>query len=192
MRYDRQSVSFCHQIIFLSGTESFPVAICQNYKRFRCKLFPGKRFHEYTASKKQYFFGIKVHMIVNSDGVPIEFVFSPGGEADIRGFHKLELTIPRGSTLFADSAYTDYALEDFLKQEWAIHLISKRKKNAKRKHTSYDQLKLSLTRNRIETVFSGINALMPRCIRAKTERGFCLKVMFFILAYTIKLSIKQL
>ena len=67
--------------------DSYPVAVCENYKRFRCKLFPGKKFHRYTASKKQYFFGIKVHMLVNSEGVPIEFVFSPGGESDIRGAH---------------------------------------------------------------------------------------------------------
>jgi Transposase DDE domain len=168
--------------------DSFPIACCQNYKRFRCRLFAEKKYHGYCASKKQYFFGIKVHMVVNSRGIPIEFVFSPGNEADIRGLEKLELEIAPGSSLFADSAYTNYELEDFLKQERGIQLIPKRKKNAKRSHSPYDQLKLSLTRNRIETVFSGIVSLMPRYIRARTEKGFCLKVMFFILAYTIMLS----
>ena len=55
--------------------DSYPVAVCENYKRFRCKLFPGKKFHGYTASKKQYFFGIKVHMLVNSEGVPMNSCF---------------------------------------------------------------------------------------------------------------------
>lgn len=171
--------------------DSFPVAVCQNYKQFRCKLFPGKNFHGYTASKKQYFFGIKVHMIVSSKGVPIEFVFSPGSEADIRGLRRLEIDLPLGSCLFADAAYTDYSLEDFLSSEKEIRLISKRRKGIKRTHSLYNQLKLSITRNRIETVFSGITALMPRTIRAKTEKGFCLKVMFFILAYTVKLSLAK-
>jgi len=131
-------------------------------------------------------------MIVSAEGVPVEFIFSPGSQADIRGLRQLEIEIPPGSNLFADSAYTDYSLEDFLKEERGIHLISKRKTNAKRKHTLDDQLKLSITRNRIETVFSGIISLMPRCIRAKTEKGFCLKVMFFILVYTLKLSLNHL
>lgn len=168
--------------------DSFPVAYCQNYKRFRCKLFQGKKFHGYTASKKQYFFGIKVHMVVSAQGIPIEFVFTPGAEADIRGLHRLNLDLPDGSALFADKAYTDYALEDFFRNELNIQLISQRKTNAKRQHLSYEKLKLSLTRNRIETVFSSIVRMMPRCIRARTERGFCLKVVFFILAYTIKVS----
>jgi len=168
--------------------DSFPVAVCQNYKRFRCKLFSGKKFHGYTASKKQYFFGIKVHMIVSSKGIPIEFVFTPGSEADLRGLHRLNLDLPSESLLFGDKAYTEYELEDFLKNEIKIHLISKRKSNSKRKHGPYEELKLSLTRNRIETVFSTIISMMPRWIRARTERGFCLKIMFFILAYTIKAS----
>jgi hypothetical protein len=167
--------------------DSFPVAVCQNYKRFRCKLFQGKKFHGYTASKKQYFFGIKVHMIVSSDGVPIEFVFSPGSDPDICGLRKLAIDLPRGSSLFGDAAFTDYDLEDFLLFEKGINLIAKRKKGAKRRHCASDEFRLSIRRNRVETTFSGITALMPRYIRAKTETGFCLKVMFFILGYTVKL-----
>ena len=85
-------------------------------------------------------------------------------------------------------AYTDYELEDFLRNELNIQLISQRRGNAKRKHDCYQQLKLSLTRNRVETTFSSIISMMPRWIRARTERGFCLKIVFFILAYTIKVS----
>ena len=104
--------------------DSFPLACCQNYKRFHCKLFPGKQFHGYTASKKKYFFGIKVHMIVNAQGIPIEFVFTPGSEADIRGLHRLSLDLPAGSILFKDKAYTEHALEDFLGKELNIQLLS--------------------------------------------------------------------
>ena len=127
-------------------------------------------------------------MIVSAEGIPIEFVFTPGSEADVRGLHRLSLNLPEGSMLFGDKAYTEYALEDFLRNELNIQLLSQRKANAKRKHTPYENLKLSLIRNRIETVFGSIIALMPRWIRARTEQGFCLKVVFFILAYTVKTS----
>ena len=39
-------------------------------------------------------------MIVTSDGVPIEFVFSPGSEADLCGLRKLAIDLPRGSFLY--------------------------------------------------------------------------------------------
>ena len=42
-------------------------------------------------------------------------------------------------------------------------------------------------RNRIETVFSSITSRMPRQIKAKTEQGFCLKVLFLVLAYMMSL-----
>jgi len=43
---------------------------------------------------------------------------------------------------------------------------------------------ISIHRNRVETVFSSIVSRMPRYLKARTEKGFCLKVLFFILAYT--------
>ena len=95
---------------------------------------------------------------------------------------RLNLVLPKGVSIFADKAYTDYELEDFLHEALEIAFI------AKRKHDAYSELKLSLIRNRIETVFSEIKSLSPRSIGAKTEKGFCLKIMFFILAYTVKLS----
>ncbi len=55
--------------------DSFPVAVCQNNKIFRCKLFTKKCFHGYTVSKKSYFWGIKVHMLVADEGIPIQFLF---------------------------------------------------------------------------------------------------------------------
>jgi len=189
--------SICRDFFFTHSSQeyivdSFPVVVCQNYKRFRCKLFQGKKFHGYTASKKQFFFGIKVHMIVDSHGIPMEFVFTPGAESDIRGFNRLNLELPKGAVLYADRAYTNHALEDFLKAELDMTLLAKRKKNSRRQHNAYDELRISLTRNKIETTFSSISSLMPRCIRARTERGFCLKVLFFILAYTIKASVKNI
>jgi len=87
--------------------DSFPVPCCQNNKIFRCRLFQGKEYHGYTASKKSYFWGIKVHMIVTPDGIPIEFTFTCGSESDVRGFRRLECDLPRGSKIYADKAYTD-------------------------------------------------------------------------------------
>jgi hypothetical protein len=165
--------------------DSFPLKAYETHKSFRARIFAGKEFHGYTASKKQYFFGIKVHMIIDSDGVPIEFSFTPGSASDIRSLEDFPLSLPEESILLGDKGYTNYDFEDKLRDFDKIKLLTKRKANSKRTHKQEDEYLLSVKRNYVETVFSSIISRMPRHIRARTENGFCLKVMFFILAYMI-------
>jgi hypothetical protein len=67
--------------------DSLPISAYQNHKSYRARIFKNKSYHGYTASKKSYFFGVKVHMIVNEDGIPIEFCITPGGISDIEGLN---------------------------------------------------------------------------------------------------------
>jgi hypothetical protein len=163
--------------------DSFPVRAYENHKSFRAKIFRGKEFHGYTASKKQYFFGIKVHMIVDETGIPIEFCFTPGSTSDIAGLKELPCMLPEGSVLFADRAYNSYSLEDDLKQMADISLVPRRKRNLARQHSPCLEYILNNTRNRIETVFSSVISRMPRCIRARTEKEFYLKIILFIIVH---------
>lgn len=167
--------------------DSFPVKAYENHKSFRARIFAGKKFHGYSASKKQYFFGIKVHMVVDTNGVPIEFSFTPGSASDIRSLQEFSLNLPQDSLLFGDRAYTNYEFEDFLVKCEGIHLLAKRRKNLKRQHSLEKNYLILRYRNSIETVFSSIVSRMPRYIRARTEKGFCLKIFFFVLAYMINL-----
>lgn len=41
----------------------------------------------------------------------VEFYIHAGSEADITGLKALDPQLPEGSVLYADAAYTDYALE---------------------------------------------------------------------------------
>jgi hypothetical protein len=167
--------------------DSFPVAAYQNHKSFRARIFNTKEYHGYTASKKQYFFGIKVHMIVDIDGVPIEFLFTPGSTSDVSALQFFDMNISEGSQILGDRAYTSYYFEDALLQLKKIHLIPKRKTCHKRQHCLEKNDLIKKYRNRIETVFSSIVSRMPRQIKARCEKGFCLKVLFLILAYMVAL-----
>ena len=123
-------------------------------------------------------------MIVNIDGIPIEFFFTPASCADVVAFRFFALELPKGSAIYSDKAYNDYRVEDSLRDHLDITMVPKRKKNSLRKNSPDKEFQLSLYRNRVETTFSRISNLLPRYIRASTEKGFCLKVFFFILAYT--------
>lgn len=167
--------------------DSFPVKAYENHKSFRARIFSAKKFHGYAATKKQYFFGIKVHLVVDTDGVPIEFVFTPGSASDVKTLRDFSLDYPEGAILLGDRAYTDYDFEDMLYHAQGVKLLAKRCKHHKRQHKGEDQFLISIQRNFIETVFSSIVSRMPRYVRARTEKGFCLKVFFFILAYMVNL-----
>lgn len=171
--------------------DSFPIKTYENHKSFRAKIFSGKKFHGYSASRKQYFFGLKVHMIIDINGVPVEFCLTPGSVSDISGLRRLPTNLPPGSLLFADKAYTDYGLEDCLKEVAGVDLLAARRKNLRRQHSTVREFILRQSRNQIETVFSSITSRMPRTIRARTERGFCLKIFFFIIAYMINLRFPE-
>ena len=84
----KQIFAICSKIFTKGNSEyivdSFPIIVCQNSRILRCKLFKGKEYHGYTASKNTYFFGIKVHLITTDKGFPVEFVITPGACSDIK------------------------------------------------------------------------------------------------------------
>ncbi|TAH28728.1 MAG: hypothetical protein EAZ06_09270 [Cytophagales bacterium] len=56
----------------------FPVLVCKNIRISRSKLVKGKEFRGYNTSKREYFYGFKVHLITTADGIPIDFLVTAG------------------------------------------------------------------------------------------------------------------
>ena len=61
-----------------------------------------------------------------------------------------------------------------------------RKKNSKRKYDYLLDTGIKYVRKSIESVFSVIKQGLPRHIHAVTARGFELKIILFVLAYSIQ------
>jgi Transposase DDE domain len=87
--------------------DSCPVPACDNIRIRGCHLYRGEAYRGYLASKRRYFFGLRIHLLVTVTGQPVEFVLAPGAQADSTVFRALALDLPQGSTLYADAAYTD-------------------------------------------------------------------------------------
>ena len=85
--------------------------------------------------------------------------------------------------LYADAAYTDYALEDQLENA-GLRMIVARKKNSKRPMPPDVVKKFSKKRKMIETCFSGILRLFPRTVHAVKLSGFILKLALFVAGFT--------
>jgi hypothetical protein len=152
--------------------DSFPVSACDTPRISRAKIFQGKEYHGYSSSKQRYFFGIKVHMLVSANkGIPIEIVFTPGSENDMKAFKRFSLDIPRGSTVYGDRAYQHYDFEDFLLEHAEIKLIAQRRKNSKRPLRQELRYIQSRMRKRIETVFSQITGIFQEVSMQSRRKG---------------------
>lgn len=66
-------------------------------------------------------------MVVDVEGVPIEFSFTPGSCSDIKALMTMGLDLPKGATLLGDRAYTNYQFEDqlFLEKDLLTRLCKK-------------------------------------------------------------------
>lgn len=165
--------------------DSFPVAVCDNMRIKRCSLIKGKEFRGYIASKRRYFYGVKVHIVSTSDGVPVEILFLPGASNDSLALYGLPFELPGGSDIYTDSAYTNYVIEDELYENCTIKLSPQRKGNSKRRQWDLTQWYRNYMRKRIETVFSQITNFFPKKIHAVTFEGFLIKIFLFVLGFTL-------
>lgn len=173
--------------------DSFPVAVCDNIRISRCRLAQGAHFRGYVASKRRYFYGVRVQVMITVDGVPVEFSIMPGSLPDIEGLSELPLALPRGAQVAADAAYlmadhvfyTFYEWEDALGESDEIKLLVARKRNSKRRDAPALHDYKQWLRRRIETVFGEITKLFPKKIHATTLSGFVLKISLFLFAYQI-------
>jgi len=53
---------------------------------------------------------------LTNDGIPVEMVFFSGSSHDSNALYELPFHLPEGSSIYPDSAYTDYSIEDDLKK----------------------------------------------------------------------------
>ncbi|MFD2788099.1 IS982 family transposase [Hymenobacter rubripertinctus] len=165
--------------------DSFPVPVCDNVRISRSQLLEGEAYRGYSASKRRYFYGFKVQLLMTHDGLPVEFYIHAGSEADITGLKALDPQLPAGSVLYADAAYTDYALEDAWYALEEVALTVDRKKGSKRPHEPWQNFLIQYFRKGIETTISQITERFPKSIHAVTAQGFALKLLLFIFTHTL-------
>lgn len=164
--------------------DSFPVEVCDNMRIPGCRIYQKEAFRGYIASKRRYFYGLKVHVLSNEEGRPVEAFLTPGSANDTGQLRNFEFDVPEGSVVYGDKAYNEYFTEDLLEQACGIDLSPIRKKNSTRKVPAYSRHLQQSFRKQIETAFSQITRLLPRSIHAVTAKGFELKVFLFVLAFS--------
>lgn len=161
--------------------DSFPIAACDNYRICRSRRYRGEVWRGKQASKRRYFYGVKLHLLVTQHGHPVEFFLTPGSVGDVSALKMYDFDVPEGAWVTADKAYTDYRVEDVFDAA-GRQLSPLRKKNSLRPKPPWVSYMQETYRKRIETTGSSIERLLPKHIHSVTPRGFELKVGLFVLA----------
>lgn len=164
--------------------DSYPIGVCDNYRIPHARIYHGEDFRGYIPSKKRYFYGLRIHLMVTEQGEPVEFFLAPGAFSDLSALLFYNFDVPEQSWITGDKAYNNYLLEDLMR-EAGIELLPMRKKNSHRPVPPYMTYLQASIRKIVETTGSLLERLLPKSIHAVTAKGFELKVALFILACSI-------
>lgn len=164
--------------------DSFPISVCDNYRICRSKMYHGENWRGYIASKRRYFYGVRIHILVTEQGEPVEFFLAPGAFSDTSALALYNFDLPEHAWIIGDKAYNDYTIEDVMR-EAGLELLPIRKKNSHRPVPAFMAYLQASVRKIVETTGSLIERLLPKSIHAVTAKGFELKVALFILACSI-------
>ena len=165
--------------------DSFPVSVCHNVRSNRRSLFTGQKYIGYNASKQAWFTGLKVHVLTTFQGKPREFLLTSASTHDLTAFKKIYLgSLLKGSIILGDKAYISSEHEKVLIEK-DLHLITERKKNSRKGQSFIYHRYGRRIRKKIESTFSRISSWLPKHIHAVTDRGFVLKLMMLIAAFSI-------
>ena len=168
--------------------DSLPIAVCHN------RRIPSHRVFAHVAergkSSVDWFYGFKLHLIVNDQGELLAFQLTAGNLDDRKPVAKLA----RGlyGKLFGDRGYISQALQDVLSAQ-GLQLITKIKKNMKQRLLSvWDQLLLR-KRALIETINDQLkNICQIAHRRHRSTANFLVNVIAALIAYTYKEKLPSL
>lgn len=112
----------------LSFIDSFKLAVCHNRPIFSHKVFNGLATRGKTSV--DWFYGFKLHVIINTKGELLGFALSQGSTDDRNRSVLKQLTRQLKGLLVGDKGYIGKALKEELAHQ-GIHLLTKIKSNRK-------------------------------------------------------------
>jgi hypothetical protein len=148
-------------------------------------------FRGYCASKREYYYGVKLNLLKNCLDMPREYSIHPARTGDLDCLKSLNLNLPPNSEILGDKAYSDLQLQEdcrSLPQFKNLKLSPILKKNTKQMYNSdyYNELSKRILRRPIETLFS----LLKNNIQATSLNGFVMKIHFSVLSRSIQQMLK--
>lgn len=168
----------CTGISFMDST---CLKVCHNKRIYQHKVFKG--IAQRGKSTMGWFYGFKLHLIINEKGEILNFSLSKGNVDDRNRTVIKELSKNIGGKIFADKGYISQSLFEFLSTQ-NIQLITGIRKNMKNKLVNiYDKIMLR-KRAVIETVNDQLkNIAQIEHSRHRSLMNFLINTIAAITAY---------
>jgi len=131
--------------------DSTKMEVCDNHRIYQHKVFKGLAARGKTSTG--WFYGLKLHLIINEQGELMGFCFTAGNVSDnnTEVMNQLCKPISEGGKLFADAGYVSKNLFEMLYAQ-GLHLFTKIRKNMKNQLIAIEDKWLLKKRSLVETV----------------------------------------
>lgn len=164
----------------ISFVDSTRIAVCGNKRISRNQVF--KEMAKLGKSTLGWFFGFKLHLVVNDQGELLAFCLTPGNVDDRKPV--AEMTKGLFGKLFGDKGYISQALFEQL-LEAGIKLVTGIRKNMKNKLVPMMDKLLSRKRSIIETINDQLkNISQIEHSRHRSVTNFMINIVAGLVAYT--------
>ena len=172
--------------------DSFPLPVCKFGRARYSHTFRGYGADYGTcASKKETYFGYKVHAMITLEGFITTFEITPASTDDREGLRDMTDGLSN-ITVLGDKGYVGENLNSEMKEQ-GICLMSLKRSNSKADWPKSVRQLIFRLRRRIETVFSQLSEqLNAERVLAKSFHGLCTRLVNKILAYNICLVLNHL
>jgi len=178
--YLHTQLGTCTGISFLDSTS---LAVCHTARIAQHRVFAGRATRGKTSVG--WFFGFKLHLVVNDRGELLAFCLTPGNCDDRRPVPQLLRRIRRRfGKLFADRGYISQPLAEQLFVEHGVALITKLRKNMHNRLLDLSDKLLLRKRAIIETIYDQLkNICQIEHSRHRSPVNFLINLVAGLIAY---------
>ena len=160
--------------------DSSPIKVCHNKRIKKHKTFKGLAERGYHSMG--WFYGFKIHIIINEKGDLVKFVFTKGNVSDVT-----ELKMAEGLTglLVGDKGYISQYWTQYLEKQ-GLKLVTKSRKNMKPIKLTNKEKAFLGKRNIVETVFSQLKNWGLVNTKIRSYFGWILNALSTLATYVIR------
>lgn len=172
--------------------DSFPLPVCKFGRARYCRSFraDGANYGK-CPSKKETYFGFKVHALITLEGFITAFEVTPASVDDREGLRDLAEK-QRGLVILGDKGYTGEGLFNDMQRK-GICLMSLKPSNYKKNWPTEIRQLIFRFRCRVETVFSQLSEqLNAEKVLAKSFRSLCTRLQNKILGHNLCMAFNSI
>ncbi len=166
----------------ISYVDSTPIRVCKNKRIPRHKVFEG--LAQRGKSTMGYFFGFKLHFIINDKGEILNFVITPGNTDDREPLKNQKFVEKIKGKLYADKGYVSKKLTEVLFID-GLHLITYIRNNMRNVIMEMKDKLLLRKRSVIETINDELkNICSIEHSRHRSFENFITNMISGLIAYS--------